>query len=313
MIEMKSAVTDLARVTKQIASDLGLQGDAGFAGPSGAYDQDDTSTIRPSVPRPDSVILASGRNGDDSSSIYSERSRRWPIRASLSWASAAYTPTRFEFEDDLETSRAYRRIPRWSRDDITFDSSLFNDHALSYLSKISLGDVSSMSVIALPIFKEDISNRRHYKFGVSSMDNVMAGPQIGQQTQASEIVPSDLLPACSSEAGSQQPLFRPGSPGQIEMSPRDGGEEQPTMRVPRSLFPPQLDSPKSPRSGRDRLPSPVPSLGQLSEISLNSEIYLCHRVGGPPCFGVVKLENDSQKVDSDSSHFHIWRLLKNKT
>jgi len=71
----------------------------------------------------------------------------------------------FAFKHDLQQSLAYRRVPQWSKDDISFRSSVFDYHALSFLSTLSLGNVSALSVIALPIFKSDIANSHHYGFG----------------------------------------------------------------------------------------------------------------------------------------------------
>jgi hypothetical protein len=95
------------------------------------------------------------------------------------------TPRRFAFEQDLEQSVAYRRIPKWSQDDISFRSSILNYHALSFLSHCSLGDVSAMSFVALPIFRDDISNNKHYSFG--SQHTVTAA--IGNNTQVLQVPP----------------------------------------------------------------------------------------------------------------------------
>ncbi|CAG9982043.1 unnamed protein product [Clonostachys byssicola] len=66
-------------------------------------------------------------------------------------ASAARAPpvSFSDFEADLESSRVYGRAKR------------------SMLSGISLSKVSNISVIALPIFAEDVSNRHHYSFCLS--------------------------------------------------------------------------------------------------------------------------------------------------
>ncbi|KAF4439265.1 Ras family, other [Fusarium austroafricanum] len=70
----------------------------------------------------------------------------------------------FEFERDLKASRVYRRAKRDTMD-FSVRSSVARTHAWSILSGISLSKISEMSVLALPIYAEDIVNPHHYKFG----------------------------------------------------------------------------------------------------------------------------------------------------
>ncbi|KAI1119803.1 hypothetical protein F5Y10DRAFT_259589 [Nemania abortiva] len=67
----------------------------------------------------------------------------------------------FEFENDLKTSRVYRRAQRDSMD-FSFRTSITRQHAWSMLSACSLADVSVLSVIALPLNLVDLANRHHY-------------------------------------------------------------------------------------------------------------------------------------------------------
>ncbi|KAI0405955.1 Pleckstrin homology domain-containing protein [Xylaria palmicola] len=67
----------------------------------------------------------------------------------------------FEFENDLETSRVYRRAQRDTMD-FSFRSSIAHPHAWSMMSARSLADVSVLSVIALPLDLEEVTNRHHY-------------------------------------------------------------------------------------------------------------------------------------------------------
>ncbi|RFN55230.1 hypothetical protein FIE12Z_483 [Fusarium flagelliforme] len=69
-----------------------------------------------------------------------------------------------DFEDDLESSRVYRRAQRDTMD-FSFRSSIARSNAWSILSSLSLGDISVISVIGLPVFPEDITNAHHYNFG----------------------------------------------------------------------------------------------------------------------------------------------------
>ncbi|RGP70082.1 hypothetical protein FSPOR_4194 [Fusarium sporotrichioides] len=72
--------------------------------------------------------------------------------------------SKFDFEDDLEASRAYRRAKRDTMD-FSFRSSIARSNSWSVFSGLSLGDISIMSVIALPVYQEDLTNAQHYDFG----------------------------------------------------------------------------------------------------------------------------------------------------
>ncbi|CVL11192.1 hypothetical protein FPRO06_10026 [Fusarium proliferatum] len=78
--------------------------------------------------------------------------------------------SRFDFEDDLESSRVYRRAVRETMD-YSFRSSVAKSHNWSVFSGLSLGDVSIMSVIALPVYQDDITNAEHYDFGEEAAPN----------------------------------------------------------------------------------------------------------------------------------------------
>ncbi|KAK3303446.1 uncharacterized protein B0T15DRAFT_504665 [Chaetomium strumarium] len=73
------------------------------------------------------------------------------------------TPS-FAFESDLEASTAYRRAQRETVD-FSFRSSVAWSNGLSAFSRLTFGDVSVLSVIALPIHADEISNSHHYTFG----------------------------------------------------------------------------------------------------------------------------------------------------
>ncbi|EWZ27919.1 hypothetical protein FOZG_18361 [Fusarium oxysporum Fo47] len=70
----------------------------------------------------------------------------------------------FEFERDLTASRVYRRAKRDTMD-FSVRSSVARTHAWSIFSGISLSKISEMSVLALPLYAEDITNPQHYHFG----------------------------------------------------------------------------------------------------------------------------------------------------
>jgi cell division control protein 24 len=68
----------------------------------------------------------------------------------------------FDFENDLETSRPYRRAQRDSMD-FSFRSSIANTNAWSQFSGLSLSKVSIISAIALPLYPDEIENAQHYE------------------------------------------------------------------------------------------------------------------------------------------------------
>lgn len=69
----------------------------------------------------------------------------------------------FQFEGILKASRVYRRARRDSTD-CSFRSSIPQSHAWTALSDISLSDISVISVIALPLQRNDITNQQRYDF-----------------------------------------------------------------------------------------------------------------------------------------------------
>ncbi|RKL09136.1 hypothetical protein BFJ70_g16709 [Fusarium oxysporum] len=71
--------------------------------------------------------------------------------------------SKFDFEDDLESSRVYRRAQRDTMD-FSFRSSIARSRNWYVSSGLSLGDVSAISVIALPIYPTDLTNAQHYDF-----------------------------------------------------------------------------------------------------------------------------------------------------
>jgi cell division control protein 24 len=70
----------------------------------------------------------------------------------------------FDFETDLELSRVYRQAQRDNMD-FSFRISVAENNAWSIFSGLSLGQISTIAVIALPVYPEDIANPQHYGFG----------------------------------------------------------------------------------------------------------------------------------------------------
>ncbi|KAK6720772.1 hypothetical protein SNK05_003868 [Fusarium graminearum] len=96
---------------------------------------------------------------DTSQGIASEQSH-----PSIAETDSTIGVSKFDFEDDLEASRAYRRAQRDTMD-FSFRSSIARSNSWSVFSGLSLGDISIMAVIALPVYQEDLTNPEHYDFG----------------------------------------------------------------------------------------------------------------------------------------------------
>lgn len=113
----------------------------------------------------ESVYTACHRNGSsDSESVFSvEKSimetsmyqNIYPLRT-------LPEPTAHQsFQFDLNTSRVYRRTLSYECD-ISFTTSMVRTHAWSIFTGLSLSEVSEISVIALPLSAQDISNPQWY-------------------------------------------------------------------------------------------------------------------------------------------------------
>ncbi|KAK4163354.1 hypothetical protein QBC43DRAFT_355099 [Cladorrhinum sp. PSN259] len=97
------------------------------------------------------------------------------------------------FECHLELSRVYRRArnPRNTMD-FSFRSSIARTNTWSVFSGLSLGEISVLSVVALPIYPDDLRNSHHYDFGAPIESGNVASTTLAVTRK---LVP-DLLP-CS--------------------------------------------------------------------------------------------------------------------
>lgn len=73
--------------------------------------------------------------------------------------------TRFTFDKYLQSSRVYRMAKRQTCDE-SFNSSTVRTHAWSVFSGLSLADISALSVVALPLYEDDIigDHAKYYDF-----------------------------------------------------------------------------------------------------------------------------------------------------
>lgn len=68
----------------------------------------------------------------------------------------------FQFDADLQASHVYRKVMR-DTVDYSFRSSIGLSHAWTTLSKLTLSDISHLSVVGLPLYPNEVSNAYHYK------------------------------------------------------------------------------------------------------------------------------------------------------
>jgi hypothetical protein len=87
------------------------------------------------------------------------------------------------FEKILFSSKVYHNAKQ-NTCDVSFRSSIGLSHAWTALSEISLSDISAISVVALPIYSDDITNGHHYVFGDPSLGSQpTAQPALAQHLE----------------------------------------------------------------------------------------------------------------------------------
>lgn len=116
-------------------------------------------------------------------------------------------PIHHEFEETLYASWVYRRN-RTVRESMSFHSSVIRQSTWSMLSELSLGQISVISVIALPVQRSELSNAQWYGPNINKEEGYRENVSGGDTAQVSEI----QLP----EASTNQrviPYFPPGYNG----------------------------------------------------------------------------------------------------
>ncbi|KAK5651443.1 hypothetical protein OQA88_12450 [Cercophora sp. LCS_1] len=111
-----------------------------------------------------SITASIGDQADDETRLLSSDIVSPSARFQPPASSNAPVISSFEFEHDLNSSRPYRRAQRDTMD-FSFRSSVARSDAWSVFSGLTLGDISIMSVIALPIYADEITNSHHYGLG----------------------------------------------------------------------------------------------------------------------------------------------------
>ena len=88
----------------------------------------------------------------------------------------------FSFEEDLLASRVYRR-PLFSDSGLSLVTSAARTTASSILSALSLTDVSNISILAVPVYADEISNKDRYTFGDLHWQPLNMPEGLSQQTR----------------------------------------------------------------------------------------------------------------------------------
>lgn len=88
----------------------------------------------------------------------------------------------FSFEEDLFASRVYRR-PLFSDSGLSLITSAARTTASSILSALSLTDVSNISILAVPVCADEISNQDRYTFGDFYWEPLNTPEALSQQTR----------------------------------------------------------------------------------------------------------------------------------
>ena len=123
-------------------------------------------------------------------SIFAETSRdnistTEPDRDSgvTSLVDTAQGPPKFTFDEDLHTSRPYRKAVNRPHSLFSVTSTALYTTALSVFSNLSLSQVSQISFYALPVYAADLSNSELYVFGDKL--GVLLASEIAQPAQGS--------------------------------------------------------------------------------------------------------------------------------
>ncbi|RSL40355.1 hypothetical protein CEP54_016143, partial [Fusarium duplospermum] len=164
---------------------------------------------------------------------------------------------RFSLEATLNAFRPYQRAQ--GRGQVSASqSSTLNARALSVfsdLSRRSLGNMSTMSFVSLPIFYNNLSNPHHYKFG--ELGNVIEEDEAEDRAEDQGFIPfnppgPETPPSRVSPSMQYHPIAVPSSPT---------GPDTPT-----SMIPPRSETPlgEAPPTAQEEISIEQPDQVQLS-------------------------------------------------
>ena len=142
-----------------------------------------------------------GEASDTKTIIPSTAERDWPVRRTAHSVAVLH----FDFEDDLENSRVYRRCNEGGCGN-SFIASAFHLHSWSIFSGLSLADISVISVISLPLNSEDIEKIKNWDLKISAHD-IFARVESDHPSGASDngvLSPSTERPSLVQDAQKKQ-------------------------------------------------------------------------------------------------------------
>ena len=112
-------------------------------------------------------ILAADHDGSLGAATSRLSRQEAPLHArSASFSGMSYQP----FEEDLNSSRVYRRAKDRPTSLYSLRSSERHSLAMSAFSDLSLSNVSMISVLCLPVWSADLVNARYFRFGQAGLE-----------------------------------------------------------------------------------------------------------------------------------------------
>ncbi|KAL1604102.1 hypothetical protein SLS60_005694 [Paraconiothyrium brasiliense] len=148
---------------------------------------------------------------------------------------------RFAFDEDLQSSRVYRTMQHRNCDH-SIVSSVIRTQTWSIFSGLSLADISVISVIALPLYPEDVRDHsEYYQFGqtepaeiAATWTNAQVIIETGASGENNENIPGQKVSSSmESTPTSMQPLVLPEIPMTVlELDPPFGLQNEGQVLAP---------------------------------------------------------------------------------
>jgi hypothetical protein len=168
---------------------------------------------RPKFAKITSVIIRQDHDSSSTQSAVSTTSQRSSTSSTKSQITFSPEPTsstvdhnglsrKSAFEEQLHRSRVYRRAQSYLTD-LTLAEDGLSTLALSICSSLTLGEVSNISIFALPVFADELSNASAYTFLRPKEAARIRGPDQTYDTQRT-LMSSVKLTSHSSSSSSDQ-------------------------------------------------------------------------------------------------------------
>ena len=139
------------------------------------------------------------------------------------------------FEEDLFASRVYRR-PLFSDSSLSLATSAARTTASSILSALSLTDVSNISILAVPVYADEISNQGRYTFGDSYWEPSNMPEGLSQQTRVQ-------LQGNALKANRWERFAYAVSRGRLDKNFNSGASEGPGGNLSKNISPEPIQEP----------------------------------------------------------------------